>query len=237
MSEPLENEADLAEWLARFEAFYVDARGAGLLLSPYDREVATAWWQARVPLGVAMRVVEERFAEYRFVRGPAARPPVSLRYFDEAVREAAAASRGHAGTGALALGDCVAASLEGLRDSLVPVGLSAADPRAVTAYRAAWRRLMGWIEAPQTAPSIEEAVMRLRRTLVASFATQLDDTARAQVRVEVERRLGSERGLEAASERARNAMRRAVLEDVLATRYDVRFPTPWGWARPPDGPT
>ena len=68
------------------EEIFVELRGAPLLLSPADWQVASRWRQEGVPLSLVLSILAERFAE-RAERGARGRVN-SLRYFADAVDEA-----------------------------------------------------------------------------------------------------------------------------------------------------
>jgi len=187
MSATAEGDGDSAYFRAIEDAF-VRLRGAPLLLSPADFQVASRWRREGVPLQLVMVTLEEVFA-HRRERGTKGRIN-SLRYCAPAVEQAWAEVRAlqgparrrvdqDAGAEELDVPARVAALAAALRANL-PAALPTDDPRRES--------LPARVEAVGTLPA-EEADQRLWELddeLLAAAEEGLEEGERATLAAEVE---------------------------------------------------
>jgi hypothetical protein len=155
------------------EEIFVRLRGAPLLLSPADWQVASRWHREGVPLDLIGRVLEEVFAK-RQERGTKGKIN-SLRYCAPAVEAAWADLRELTAPGERTPADPldIAARLR---------NLAAAVPSAFAARVAA---LHG------DAPSVEAALSALDREMLAASAESLAPELREEVEAAVEKTLAA----------------------------------------------
>jgi hypothetical protein len=153
------------------EEIFIRLRGAPLLLSPADWQVARRWHREGVPLDLVRRTLEEVFARRR-ERGARGRIQ-SLRYCAPAIDAAWEEVRELRAPGerALAAPLDVAARLAALAAAL-PADL----PR-----REAWARRIAAAEAEGRPEAIEERLVDLDRELLEMAAGRLDDETRLQL--------------------------------------------------------
>jgi hypothetical protein len=171
------------------EEIFVRLRGAPLLLSPADWQVASRWHREGVPLDLIGRVLEEVFAK-RQERGTKGKIN-SLRYCAPAVEAAWADLREMTAPGERAEADPldIAARLR---------NLAAAVPAAFSARVAA---LHG------DAPSVEAALSALDREMLAASAGSLVPDLREEVEAAVEKTLAALKGRLPADELERSRER------------------------------
>ena len=175
---------DERDYFRAVEEQFVELRGAPLLLSPADYQVARRWWSDGVPLDVVRAALEETFVR-RAERGDE-RQIQSLRYCAHAVdaawkraREQRRADRREVvapidvGPRLEALASALPATLEGVEE-----------------WRSEVRALTG------SARAVEERLAELDGRLVAAAAAALPAAARRALDERVERGLGAlDRGL------------------------------------------
>ncbi len=183
------------------EERFIQLRGAPLLLSPADYQVAKGWWAAGIPLGVIYGALEEVFAR-RAERGVAS-PVQSLRYCASAVEAAwqRVAKLERAGRREAPAPLDVGARLDALA-ATVPDSLDGAER-----LRAEIRALAG------SAEEVETALAEVDSRLLAAAASALDAGARAELESRVDRSLELLGERLTAAERA--AARGRVFEQVL----------------------
>lgn len=181
------------------EEIFVRLRGAPLLLSPADWQVASRWHREGVPLDLIGRVLEEVFAK-RKERGTKGKIN-SLRYCAPAVEAAWADLRELTAPGERIAADPldIAARLR---------NLSAAVPAAFAARVAA---LHG------DAPSVEAELSALDREMLAASAASLAPELREEVEAAVEKTLAALKGRLPADEleRSRERLTAQVLRQRL----------------------
>ena len=167
------SEEDVAYFHA-VEAAFVRLRGAPLLLSPADFQVAKRWRREGVPLSLVVATLEDVFAKRR-ERGAKDRIN-SLRYCARAVDAAWAEVRELQGPGRreVASETPVGERLSVLADAL-PAGLAGRDD-----WRARVLALAGSAEV------VEQALRVLDDELTAAVDAGLDAAARGQIDAEVE---------------------------------------------------
>jgi hypothetical protein len=195
------------------EELFVRLRGAPLLLSPADWQVAARWHREGVPLALVQRVVEEVFAR-RAARGAKGRIQ-SLRYCREPVEAAWAEIQSLTGPGR---------RLEAEPLDLPPrlAALSAALPEGLPGRE----ELAGRIRAlagpggdahPLDSESVEAALATFDRRLLDQAAAALAEDARAALEGELEATLGSLAARLPAEEleAARDRLRRQLLRRRL----------------------
>jgi hypothetical protein len=184
------------------EEIFVKLRGAPLLLSPTDWQVAARWHQDGVPLDLVSRVLEEVFAK-RKERGTKGKIS-SLRYCAPAVEAAWEDLREMTVTGERHEAPALDLSTR-LRN------LAAALPQGFEDLTAKITGLSG------DAPGVEERLSTLDREMLAVAAGRLGDEARAEVEASVEKTLTSLRDRIAAEEldRSRERLRHQVLRQRL----------------------
>jgi len=158
------------------EEIFVRLRGAPLLLSPADWQVASRWHREGVPLDLVSRVLEEVFAK-RQERGTKGKIN-SLRYCAPAVEAAWADLRELTAPGERTEADPldIATRLRNLA-AAVPIG-----------FAEKVRALQG------DAPSVEAALSALDREMLAASAVSLAPSLREEVEAAVEKTLAALKG-------------------------------------------
>jgi hypothetical protein len=182
------------------EEIFVRLRGAPLLLSPQDWQVASRWHQEGVPLDLVRRVLEEVFAK-RKERGTKGRIN-SLRYCAPAVEAAWADLRELTAPGERA----EAQPLD------IPARLRNLAAAVPDAFRARVLALHG------DAPSVESALSALDREMLAEADSSLAPELRGEVDAAVEKTLAALQGRLPADEleRSRERLTHQVLRQRLA---------------------
>ncbi len=207
---------DERDYFRSIEERFIQLRGAPLLLSPADYQVAKRWWAEGVPLAVVHGALEEVFAR-RSERG-AGSPVQSLRYCASAVEAAWTRSR------ELARAD--------QRQTAEPVelaprlaALAAAIPDLVPEADS-WREEVSGIGGDTE--EVEAALAELDARLLRAVSESLDPDQRAAVERRVESGLAALGERIAASElessRGRlfeQAIRRELRLPVLSLFADV----------------
>lgn len=192
---------------AYFEAIervFVRLRGAPLLLSPTDWQVAKGWFEARIPLGLVQESIELVFAR-REERGAQGRIQ-SLRYCEEEVRRAWDEARKLEAGGfrKTAVVMDVNARLSALAGAL-PAGLPDGDR---------WRsRIM---QLSGSADEVELGLAEMDSDLLEAAERALDSSDRDRLASRAERALASlrDRVPETEIESARDRVRRGVLREL-----------------------
>lgn len=188
------------------EEIFVRLRGAPLLLSPADWQVARRWHRDGVPLDLVRRALEEVFAR-RQERGAKGKIS-SLRYCAPAVEAAWAGLRELTAPGE---------RLEApdFDVSLRLQALAAALPAELAGRDALTARIVALAGDPQ---SIEEGLAVLDREMLAAVVTSLDGLLRAEVEAAVEKTVAGLRGRLPADEleRSRERLTWQVLRQRLA---------------------
>jgi hypothetical protein len=196
------------------EEIFVELRGAPLLLSPVDWQVARRWHQDGVPLDLVRRTLVEVFAK-RKERGAKGKIS-SLRYCAPAVEAAWADLKELAAPGKRAVAPAfeVAPRLAALAAALPPV----LTGREVLAARLS--RLSSDAGDPQ---DVEERLAALDREMLDGVAASLDPEGRMEIEAAVEKTLALLRGrvpaeeIEASRERLfRQTLRRRLGLPVLS---------------------
>lgn len=185
------------------EEIFVQLRGAPLLLSPQDWQVASRWHQEGVPLDLVRRVLEEVFAK-RKERGTKGKIN-SLRYCAPAVEAAWADLRELTAPGERA--EAAPLDIPGRLKSLaahLPATVPPGFPERVLALQG-------------DAPSVESALSALDRELLAATASSLNPGLRTEVESAVEKTLAALRGRLPADEleRSRERLTHQVLRQRL----------------------
>lgn len=188
------------------EEIFVRLRGAPLLLSPADWQVARRWHRDGVPLDLVRRALEEVFAK-RKERGAKGRIS-SLRYCAPAVEAAWAELRELTAPGERLEAPSFDPSTR-LR------ALAAALPPELTGRTGLAARIVSLQGDPQ---EIEEALAVLDREMLAAVAGSLEDAARGEVEAAVEKTVAGLRGRLPADEleRSRKRLTWQVLRQRLA---------------------
>jgi hypothetical protein len=189
------------------EEIFVRLRGAPLLLSPADWQVARRWHRDGVPLDLVRRTLEQVF-EKRKERGSKGKIS-SLRYCAPAVDAAWSELREMTAPGERSEAPALdlVARLENLAAALPD---TLADREA---FRGRLRTLGG---DPQT---IEERLSRLDREMLDSALRSLDGDGRTEVDAAVEKTLGALAGRLPADEIERS--RERLLTQVLRRRLGL----------------
>lgn len=209
-SEPTEPDPDHAYFQA-IEEIFVELRGAPLLLSPVDWQVARRWHQDGVPLDLVRRTLAEVFAK-RKERGAKGKIS-SLRYCAPAVEAAWADLKDLTAPGQRA----VAPAFE-----VAPrlAALAAALPSTFMGGEALSARLALLTGDPQ---DIEERLAALDREMLDAVASNLDPEGRTEIGAAVEKTLALLSGrlpaeeIEASRERLfRQTLRRRLGLPVLS---------------------
>lgn len=174
------------QYFLAVERHFLELRGAPMLLSPADWQIARGWRELGVPLPVVHRVLDRVF-EQRRERGAKGRIQ-GLRYFDDAVRATWAEIlelRGPVGPRAPAVHVHVTGRLEQL----------AARLPATVPERESWMgRVLALGEPGAETARVEEALAVLDRELLAAARSWLSAEELAAERREVERALDTLRG-------------------------------------------
>ena len=188
------------------EEIFVRLRGAPLLLSPADWQVARRWHRDGVPLDLVRQALEEVFAK-RKERGAKGRIS-SLRYCAPAVEAAWADRRELTAPGERLEAPAFdpSARLQALAAALPPE-LAGRDSLAA--------RIVALAGDP---PAIEEDLATLDREMLAAAAASLEDTLRGEVEAAVEKTVAGLRGRLPADEleRSRERLTWQVLRQRLA---------------------
>jgi hypothetical protein len=209
-SEPTEPEPDHAYFQA-VEEIFVELRGAPLLLSPADWQVARRWHQEGVPLDLVRRTLVEVFAK-RKERGAKGKIS-SLRYCAPAVEAAWADLKALTAPGQRAVAPAfdVAPRLAALASAL---------PRALAGRGELAARIALLAGDPQ---DVEERLAALDREMLDAVASGLDAEERAEIGAAVEKTLALLSGrlpaeeIEASRERLfRQTLRRRLGLPVLS---------------------
>lgn len=183
------------------EEIFVRLRGAPLLLSPADWQVASRWHREGVPLDLVGRVLEEVFAK-RKERGTKGKIN-SLRYCAPAVEAAWADLRELTAPGERA----EAAPLD------IPGRLRSLAAAVPDAFRERVLALQG------DAPSVEAALSALDREMLAAASSSLAPELREEVGAAVEKTLAALKGRLPADELERSRERLAC--QVLRQRLGL----------------
>jgi len=210
------------------EEIFVGLRGAPLLLSPADWQVARRWHEDGVPIELVRGALEEVFARRR-ERGTKGKIS-SLRYCAPAVEAAWQVHRDLAAPGLRDEADAfdVAARLR---------ALAAAVPPSL-AEQAVWTVRIAALAALDDPPAIEERLAALDRELLAQAAAELPGAERDEVAAEVERVLAGLADRLSPEERAESRARLTA----QAVRQRSHLPllslfSPDAVARPREGET
>lgn len=188
------------------EEIFVRLRGAPLLLSPADWQVARRWHRDGVPLDLVRRALEEVFAK-RQERGAKGKIS-SLRYCAPAVEAAWAGLRELTAPGERLEAPAFDASLR-------LQALAAALPADLAGRDALTARIVALAGDPQ---AIEEGLAVLDREMLASVVASLDGPVRTEVEAAVEKTVAGLRGRLPADEleRSRERLTWQVLRQRLA---------------------
>jgi hypothetical protein len=197
-------EQDDHAYFQAIEEVFVRLRGAPLLLSPADWQVASRWHREGVPLDLVRRALEEVFAK-RKERGAKGRIN-SLRYCAPAVEAAWAELR--------------ELTAPGERTEVPPLDVPARLRNLAAALPAAVPGSFGErvLALEGDAPSVEAALSALDREMLAAAASTLDGELREEVGAVVEKTLAALRGRLPADEleRSRERLTHQVLRQRLA---------------------
>jgi len=219
---------DHAYFLA-IEDHFVRLRGAPLLLSPADWQVARRWHQQGIPLELVRRALEEVFARRR-ERGAKGRIS-SLRYCAPAIEAAWTEHSELAAPGARVEAEAFdAASRLAALAAALPAGGGGPGGPGVAGLRAELAALAG---SGLDAQAIEERLAELdRRTLDGALAA-LGAAERAALDATLDKAIGAVAGRLAAAEieRARGRLARQVLRERLGLPMLSLFSPE---ARPPE---
>ncbi len=201
---PEESDADHAYFQA-IEEIFVRLRGAPLLLSPADWQVASRWHRDGVPLALVQRVMEEVFARRR-ARGAKGRIQ-SLRYCKEPVEAAWAEIQEMTGPGR---------RLEAEPLDLPPrlAALAAALPAGLAGRAELAEQVRGLGGDSET---VEAALAHVDRELLDRAAQNLGDEESAALEAELDATLASLASRLPADEldAARDRLRRQLLRRRL----------------------
>lgn len=184
------------------EEIFVELRGAPLLLSPTDWQVARRWHQDGVPIGLVRRTLEDVFAK-RKERGAKGKIS-SLRYCAPAVEAAWDELRE-----LTAPGERSEAQAFEVRPRLA--ALAAALPKGLPEIQVRITALEG---DPQ---HVEEHLAALDREMLDTAETGLDEASRSEIRGSVEKTLNALGGRLPADEleRSRDRLSRQALRRRL----------------------
>jgi len=204
-----EPELDDRAYFQAIEEIFVRLRGAPLLLSPADWQVARRWYRDGVPLDLVRSALEEVFAR-RLERGAKGRIS-SLRYCAPAIEVAWAHLREL--TAPAERESVPAASLD------IPLrlhNLAAALPKKLPEGEV-WRDRIGAIPVTGGSQAVEEGLAALDRELLAAAAAGLSGAAEREVESTVERTLAALAGRipEDELQRSRDHLRRQILRKRL----------------------
>lgn len=183
------------DYFQAIEEIFVRLRGAPLLLSPADWQVARRWHRDGVPLDLVRKALEEVFAK-RKERGARGRIS-SLRYCAPAVEAAWAELRE-----LTAPGERLEAPA--FDPSLRLQSLSAALPPELAGRDGLSARIVALTGDP---PEIEEKLATLDQEMLAAAAASLDKAARSEVEAAVEKTVAGLRGRLPADELERSRER------------------------------
>jgi hypothetical protein len=188
------------------EEIFVRLRGAPLLLSPADWQVARRWHRDGVPLDLVRRALEEVFAK-RKERGAKGKIS-SLRYCAPAVEAAWDDLRELTAPGERLEAPVFDASSR-LRS------LAAALPPELAGRDGLTQKMLALAGDPQ---EIEESLAVLDREMLATVAASLDGTSRSEVDAAVEKTMAGLRGRLSTEEleRSRERLTWQVLRQRLA---------------------
>jgi hypothetical protein len=205
------------------EEIFVELRGAPLLLSPADWQVARRWHQEGIPLELVRRTLEEVFAK-RKERGAKGKIS-SLRYCAPAVEAAWSELRD-----LTAPGDRAAAPAFEVAPRLA--ALAASLPPSLPGREALTARLTGLISLIGAPQEVEDRLASLDREMLDAAADGLDTESRGEIDAAVEKTLTLLRGrlpadeLEISRDRlARQALRRRLGLPVLSLFSPEAEPT------------
>ena len=201
-----EPEQDDHAYFQAIEEIFVRLRGAPLLLSPADWQVARRWHQEGIPLDLVRRSLEEVF-EKRKERATKGKIN-SLRYCAPAVEAAWADLRELTAPGERAEAPAL--------DIPARLGnLAAALPATVLDRDAFVEKITA---LAGDAPDVEAALSVLDRDLLAAVASALDSEPRKEIEAAVEKTLEALRGRIPAEEleRSRERLTHQVLRQRLA---------------------
>lgn len=200
-----EPEQDDHAYFQAVEEIFVRLRGAPLLLSPADWQVARRWHQEGIPLDLVRRSLEEVF-EKRKERATKGKIN-SLRYCAPAVEAAWADLRELTAPGERAEAPAldIPARLRNLAAALPAIPERDAFAEKIVALQG-------------DAPSVEAALSILDRHLLAAVASSLEGTPRQEIEAAVEKTLDALRGRLPAEEleRSRERLTHQVLRQRLS---------------------
>jgi len=181
------------------EEIFVRLRGAPLLLSPADWQVASRWHREEVPLDLVGRVLEEVFAK-RKERGTKGKIN-SLRYCAPAVEAAWA--------------DLRELTAPGERSEAAPLDISGRLRNLAAAVPARFAERVLALQGD--APSVEAALSALDREMLAASSASLAPELREEVEAAVEKTLAALKGRLPADEveRSRERLTHQVLRQRL----------------------
>src|SRR4051794_11936364 len=209
-SEPTEPDPDHAYFQA-VEEIFVELRGAPLLLSPADWQVARRWHQEGVPLDLVRRTLEEGFTKRK--EGGAKGKISSLRYCAPAGEAAWADLKDLTAPGQRAV-----APVSEVAPRLA--ALAAALPRSLAGREGLAARLSRLSGDPQ---DVEERLAALDREMLDAEESGLDAEERKEIAAAVEKTLALLSGrlpaeeIEASRERlSRQTLRRRLGLPVLS---------------------
>jgi len=171
------------------EEIFVRLRGAPLLLSPADWQVASRWHREGVPLDLVGRVLEEVFAK-RKERGTKGKIN-SLRYCAPAVEAAWA--------------DLRELTAPGERSEAAPLDISGRLRNLAAAVPARFAERVLALQGD--APSVEAALSALDREMLAASSASLAPELREEVEAAVEKTLAALKGRLPADEMERSRER------------------------------
>jgi hypothetical protein len=181
------------------EEIFVRLRGAPLLLSPADWQVASRWHREGVPLDLVGRVLEEVFAKRR-ERGTKGKIN-SLRYCAAAVEAAWA--------------DLRELTAPGERSEAAPLDIPGRLRNLAAAVPARFAERVLALQGD--APSVEAALSALDREMLAASSASLAPELREEVEAAVEKTLAALKGRLPADEveRSRERLTHQVLRQRL----------------------
>jgi hypothetical protein len=191
--------ADDHQYFQGIEEIFVRLRGAPLLLSPADWQVASRWHREGVPLDLIGRVLEEVFAK-RHERGTKGKIN-SLRYCAPAVEAAWA--------------DLRELTAPGERTEATPLDIATRLRNLAAAVPETFAARVAGLHGD--APSVEAALSVLDREMLAASAESLAPDQREEVEAAVEKTLAALKGrlppdeLERSRERLTNQVLRQRL--------------------------
>jgi hypothetical protein len=204
-----EPELDDRAYFQAIEEMFVRLRGAPLLLSPADWQVARRWYRDGVPLDLVRSALEAVFAR-RLERGAKGRIS-SLRYCAPAIEVAWAHLRE-----LTAPAERESAPAAGLDIPLRLLNLAAALPKKLP-EREVWSDRIAAIPVTGGSQAVEEGLAALDRELLAAAGAGLSGAAEREVEATVERTLAALAGRipEDELQRSRDHLRRQILRKRL----------------------